>query len=265
MELWHSVVLGIIQGLAEFLPISSSGHLIIVSTMLQGRALSMSFEVALHVGTLLALLVYFWKDWIDLLQGSVLSLKEKKINPRSQLLINLIVGTVPAAIIGKLFEHQIEEFFSTRAILVCFPLIIVGILLWWVDRKAPVHRKMLEFKPIHGLLVGVAQACALFPGTSRSGATIIASRLMGLDRSEAARFSFLLGTPITAGAALLKADEILASIHLPEFYVGMLVSAVTGWLVIGFLMRYLRKYGFGVFAIYRVVLALVSIGILMSH
>lgn len=265
MELWHSVVLGIIQGLAEFLPISSSGHLIIVSTMLQGQPLSMALEVALHVGTLAALLIYFWRDWVDLLQGSLLTLKEKKLNPRSQMVINIIVGTIPAGIIGKLFEHQIEGFFSTRPILVCFPLIIVGLLLWWVDRKAKIHRKMMEFTPKHGFLVGLAQACALFPGTSRSGSTIIACRLLGLDRSDAARFSFLLGIPVMGGAALLKADEILASIHLPEFYVGMLVSAVTGWLVIGFLMRYLRTYGFGVFAVYRVVLALVSIGILMSH
>ncbi|WP_141736434.1 undecaprenyl-diphosphate phosphatase [Oligoflexus tunisiensis] len=265
MELWHSVILGIIQGLAEFLPISSSGHLIIVSTMLQGQPLPMSLEVALHVGTMVALLIYFWRDWLNLIQGSLLTVKEKKLNPNSQLVLNIIVGSIPAAVIGLVFEHQIETFFSTHPYLVCFPLVIVGILLWWVDRKASIHRKMLEFTPTHGFLVGIAQACALFPGTSRSGATIIACRLLGLDRSDAARFSFLLGTPVMGGAALLKADEILASIHLPEFYVGMLVSALTGWLVIGFLMRYLRKYGFGVFAIYRVILALVSIGILMSH
>lgn len=265
MELWHSVVLGIIQGLAEFLPISSSGHLIIVSTMLQGQPLPMSLEVALHVGTMVALLIYFWRDWLDLLQGSLQTVKEKKLNPRSQLLINIVVGTIPAAVIGLAFEHQIEHFFTARPYLVCFPLVIVGILLWWIDKKAPVHRKMLDFGPKQGFLVGVAQACALFPGTSRSGATIIASRLLGLDRSDAARFSFLLGTPAMAGAAVLKADEIIASIHLPEFYVGMIVSALTGWLVIGFLMRYLRTYGFGVFAIYRILLALVSIGILMSH
>jgi undecaprenyl-diphosphatase len=265
MELWHSVVLGIIQGLAEFLPISSSGHLIIVSTMLQGQPLSMNLEVALHVGTLAALLVYFWRDWIDLAQGSLQTVKEKKLNARSRLLLNLIIGTIPAAIVGKIFEHQIEEFFSTRPILVCIPLIFVGLLLWWVDRRMPVTRKLDSFTPKDGLIVGIAQTCALFPGTSRSGATILAGRLLGIDRSDAARFSFLLGTPITGGAALLKSKAILASIHLPEFYIGMLVSAVTGWLVIGFLMRYLRKYGFGVFAIYRIVLALVSVGILMSH
>ncbi len=265
MELTHSVILGIIQGFSEFLPISSSGHLIIVSTMLQGQPLSMSMEVALHVGTLVALLLFFWRDWIDLLQGSILTLKEKKINPRSQLVINIIVGTIPAGIVGKLFEHQIEAFFSAHPLYVCFPLVFVGILLWWIDKKSPVTTKMMDLTPKQGLIVGLAQACALFPGTSRSGATIIAGRWLGLDRNEAARFSFLLGTPAMAGAALLKSKEILASIQQPEFYVGIIVSGVVGWLVIGFLLRYLRTSGFAVFAIYRVVLALVSAGILMSH
>jgi len=265
MELSHSVILGVIQGLAEFLPISSSGHLIIVSTILQGKPLPLSFEVALHVGTLFALLLYFWKDWLDLFKGSVETLQQKKINPRSQMVLNIIVGTIPAAVVGKIFEHDIEAFFSTRPILVCIPLVFVGILLWWVDKKAPVTRKMTDFNLKDGFLVGIAQACALFPGTSRSGATIIASRLLGLDRSEAARFSFLLGTPIMGGAAILKSKEILASIHLPEFYVGMSVSALTGWIVIGFLMKYLRNYGFAVFAIYRVILAIVSIVLLQAH
>ncbi|MCX6127851.1 MAG: undecaprenyl-diphosphatase UppP [Proteobacteria bacterium] len=265
MDLSHSVILGVIQGLAEFLPISSSGHLIIISTIMNGQALPMSFEVALHVGTLGALLLYFWRDWWALALGCLSAVQKRQKNYQSRLFVNLVIGTIPAGIIGKLFEHQIESFFTEHPILICIPLVLVGILLWWVDKKAATSRKIDDFGARESFLVGVAQACALFPGTSRSGATIIAGRVLGLNRGDAARFSFLLGTPAMAGAALLKSKEILASIHQPVFYVGMSVSLVVGWLVIGFLLRFLRNNGFAWFAIYRVALAFVSAILLFSR
>lgn len=264
MEVWHAIVLGIIQGLSEFLPISSSGHLIIVSTILQGKPLSMSLDVALHVGTFVALLLYFWKDWWQMFLGNLSSIRERKWNTESKILSLILIGTIPAAVVGKLLVHEIEHFFGSHPYLVCIPLVVVGILLWWVDKVAPIRRELKDLKVKDGILIGLAQACALFPGTSRSGATIMAGRWLGLDRTSAARFSFLLGTPAMAGAALLKSQEILASIHLPEFYLGILTSAVVGFFVIAFFMRYLQTHGFGVFALYRIILAAVSLFLLMS-
>jgi undecaprenyl-diphosphatase len=261
MDIVHAWILGVIQGLTEFLPVSSSGHLIVFSWIMDGKPLPLAFNVALHIGTLSAILFYFWRDWLDLLQGNLAAMQQGKANAQSRLLGNILLGSVPAGIIGGLWEDEIEAFLHHPGI-VCITLISVGWLLWWVDRRSPVTQKMLELSPKQAFLIGVAQAVALIPGTSRSGATILCGRWLGLDRAEAARFSFMLGTPAMAGAALLKGKYILASIHQPEFWVGVISSAAVGYAAISFLLAFLRRYGFGVFAVYRTVLAILTLIVL---
>jgi len=245
----YAIILGIVQGISEFLPISSSGHLILAAKVFQ-KEMHLTLNVALHLGTLLAVIVYFLKDWRQLLWGSF----SKDPNPTSRnILFAIVVGTIPAGIIGIFFKDQIATIHNTQV--VCIMLILVGVLMWVVDRYASSSKGIGDISIRHGLLIGVAQAFALIPGTSRSGITILAGRLLKLDRESAARFSFMLGTPAMGGAALLEGSNIISHFAKPEFYLGMIVSFVVGWLTISFLLRFIRTHGLGVFAVYRILVA----------
>ena len=254
-----SAILGAIQGVTEFLPVSSSGHLILVSWIMNGKPLPLALNTALHFGTLIAVLIYFWRDWKNLLFGSISSIKNKEKNsPQTQLLLALIVGSIPAGVIGLSAKNSIESIFH-NPISTAFPLIIVGFLLWFVDQKYNKAKTIQNINLIDAFYIGIAQACALIPGVSRSGATITCSRFLLYDKESAAKFSFLLGTPAMAGAALLHYKDFLSSLNDPSFYVGILTSCVIGCLTIKFFLKFISNHGFLSFAIYRAILGILII------
>jgi undecaprenyl-diphosphatase len=265
------VVMGIVQGLGEFLPISSSAHLILVPWFFNWRGGvidSLTFDVALHLGTLVALLGYFWREWIELLRAvpgalmwALRRLRGAPTDPPTQseqLLSAIIIATIPGAVFGVLLDRLAES--SLRSpLLIAMTLAIMGVLLYLADHRRPQSKALDQISLRDALLIGLSQACALIPGVSRSGATITMGRWLKVDRVSAARFSFLMSAPITAAAVLFKLKDIL---RIPPgeanvFLIGVLVSAAVGALAIRFLLNYVRQIGFGGFAAYRVALALV--------
>lgn len=258
-EILYAIILGIIQGISEFLPISSSGHLIIYSSLSEGASLPLSLNVALHFGTLLAILIYFHKDWLKLLYGVDGYVRKRERSFESHTLLPaLVFGSIPAAIIGLSFKDQIESYFHSPAV-VAIPLIVVGILMVVCDKYYPSSKPLKNLSVKDGVIIGFAQAIALIPGTSRSGITITAGRVLNFSKVDAARFSFLLGTPAMAGAFLLEAKDILNYISNPVFYVGIISSFLVGLVTMKFLFKFLQKFGFLGFAIYRIIIAIIII------
>jgi undecaprenyl-diphosphatase len=257
---FQALFLGILQGLTEFLPISSSAHLILLPWFLRWNnplVDSLTFDVALHAGTLLAILWYFWRDWIDLIKGFLRILTRRRVeNFREWLIIYIVLATIPAAIFGFLLEKTIEGSFRNPA-LVAFPLAAVSFLMIYAEMRPHPSHPLERLTLKDSLLIGFAQALALLPGVSRSGITITTGLLRGYEREAATRFSFLLSTPAIAGAALLHFR------HLPKemasewqiFAVGFASSGIVGYLAIAFLLHYLRKHTLNVFAGYRLALA----------
>ncbi len=252
--MFEAIILGILQGLTEFIPVSSSAHLILAPWFFdwQGVVNTLSFDVALHFGTLIALLIFFRKDWIHLLS----TIKEK-----DNMLWKLAFGTIPAVIAGLLIRDWIEA--NRSPLLIAFTLCFVAILMIRSEKNYKDSERSGIEKVTYkdALFIGVAQACALIPGVSRSGITIVAGLSKKMKRGDAARFSFLLGTPAVAGASLLEGRHLLGaeSIEINIFIVGITVSAVVGYLVIKYLMLFLQKYSLRPFAYYRFFLAFVII------
>jgi undecaprenyl-diphosphatase len=259
MSPFQAAVLGAVQGLTEFLPISSSAHLYVIPTLLGWRYGGVAFDVALHWGTLLALLVAFGRDWWNLATSAVAGPAEARSEARSTW-AKLIVASVPAAVVGVLLEKHAEVWLRSLPLQAAM-LAIFGALLWWIDRVSPSGRAPRSPLALPGwgvcLTVGVAQSLALVPGVSRSGVTITAGRATGIGRVEAARLSFLLATPITFGAGLLELRHLSSDLPLSTLLIGVAVAALTGFLAIRGLLRWLARGGFGVFFAYRVLLALV--------
>lgn len=264
---WQAAVLGLLQGLSEFLPISSSAHLSLTPWVFNWPAPGLAFDVALHVGTLAAVLWYFRREWIDLARagmrivtgrGDFSSIEERRV-------ILIIVGTIPGAIGGLLLNDYAETVFRTPA-LTASALIVMGFLLWMVDRFARSDRALASFTIRDAIVVGVAQVAALVPGVSRSGATITAGRALGADRGSAAVFSFLLSMPITAAAAILKVPEAVSeSASVAPLIVGVVCAALSGWLAIGGLLRFLRLRGYAVFAYYRFALGAAILALVFAR
>jgi undecaprenyl-diphosphatase len=265
------VVMGVVQGLGEFLPISSSAHLILVPWLFgwQNDPVidSLTFAVALHIGTLIALVVYFWNDWLDLLRAvpgffkwAVHAARGDRTHKRTMsehILTSIIIATIPGAILGLLLDELAEN--ALRApLLIAVTLTVLGLLLYIADKRRPEAKDLGHISWRDSLLIGFAQACALIPGVSRSGATITMGRFLTFDRMAAARFSFLLSAPITAAAVVFKIPDILAipRNEIDVFVIGVLVSGAVGALAIGGLLSYIRRAGFGVFAAYRVALTI---------
>ncbi len=246
-----AVTLGLIQGLSEFLPISSSAHLILAPWFFGWPDPGLTFDVALHVGTLIAVVVYFWRDWIVLLRAA-----PRPRSPEGRLFWLLILGAIPGGIAGELLDNLAEQ--SLRSpLLIAGTLTVLGLGLFAADHWARRERELLDIGPVDAVLIGIAQALAIVPGVSRSGITITAARGRGIGRADAARFSFLLGCPIILGAALFKLRYLIGmpnAINGP-FLAGIATSAVVGMLSIGFMLRYLRNAGFGIFVVYRLLLA----------
>mgnify|MGYP001828186712 CR=1 FL=1 len=265
-EIVQAIVIGIVQGLTEFLPVSSSAHLIVLPRVLGWNdelINSSTFVVMLHMGTLAALLVYFWRDVLELLGAFVALLRERSFgaDPNRKLSLVLMVSIIPAALFGLAFEDFIDGFFYEAVIVIPFILLVGAALLWLAEFIGTRTRDLQHSDFGDGAIIGLAQMFALFPGISRSGITLAAGLARGLKRDAAARFAFLMGIPSVAGAGLWKARTIVSGeagdIDLAVLAAGVIAAAVSGWLAISFMLRYLRDHSTNIFIGYRVVAAVV--------
>lgn len=256
---WAAFMMGALQGITEFLPISSSAHLILLPWLFawDNELLhSLTFDVGLHVGTLAAVLFYFRDDLLNLVKATPQLLRGVR-NQQTQLIVAIVVGTLPAAVLGVLFEDVIEAYLRSP-IQIAVVLAIMGIVIAYADRVGQTHRELRQLGWRDAIWIGLAQACALVPGVSRSGATMSAARVLGFDRNAAARFAFLLSTPITLAAVAVKADDLLLiqGSDVVTMLVGVTTAAVVGVVVIDLLLSWIRRIGLGVFAYYRWVVAI---------
>ena len=269
MTNFQSVILGILQGLGEFLPISSSAHLALIPSFLGWEYQGLAYDVMLHGGTLLAVLLYFARDWYEILREAFIPLFRREGKSVFQVLKEnitekpdtagmlwlLVIATIPAGVFGVLLDDLAENAFRDPR-WIAANLVVFSVFIFLADRKAAHTRDERGLTLKHALLIGLAQCLALMPGASRSGMTIMAALFLGYTRPSAARFSFLLSTPVIGGAALLKAMKFsVADINMP-FILGIAASFITGLAVISFFMKWLKKHGLMPFLIYRVVLGL---------
>jgi undecaprenyl-diphosphatase len=271
MSVLQAIILGLTQGATEYAPVSSSGHLILVpwlfgwDTILANADLNKTFDVALHMGTLLGALVYFRDDIVRYLRAFVASVRARNIEDSDQRIAwALVVGTIPGVIVGAMLENVIQEDLS-QPWLIAVTLAVFGVVLWAVDRWARRDRPLDSIGVRTGLYLGVAQALALQPGVSRSGITMTAARAIGIEREASARFSFLLSLPVIAGAGAYKATDLAKNGfggYGSEFLWGFVASAISGYIVIAVLLRYLRNHGFAVFMWYRIALAALCLGLI---
>jgi undecaprenyl-diphosphatase len=258
MPLYQVLIYAIVQGITEFLPVSSSAHLEILPRIMGWTDPGLEFDIALHVGTLIAVLLYFAKDWIQIIgQAFGVSVGNDAELKRNRILLWLLVlGTIPIGIAGLLFKEQAENEWR-NLVLIGSMLVIIGVLMWVAERIGTHKRDISGITWLDSAIIGVSQALAVVPGTSRSGITIAAGLFRGLDRAAAARFSFLLSTPAIAGAALLPLLKLRKTGGIPEdmrmpFAVGIIVSAIVGCVVIAFFMRFLRARTLYPFIYYRI-------------
>jgi undecaprenyl-diphosphatase len=274
----QAALVGLLQGLTEFIPISSSAHLELVPWMAgwesDGLIGSLAFDVFLHLGTLVALLIYFARDWLRYLRAWLASLRERRIgaDPDRRVAWLLVVATIPAAIIGFALEGFIEEAFhgdnDTARLAIAGFLVVGATALWLADLLGRRQRELADLTPGRAVTIGVSQALALLPGISRSGATITAGLALGLTREAAARFSFLLAMPITFGAGLYGSRRLLTETHTGAEWlaigVGFVVAAVAGLAAIGFLLAWLRRRSVAVFSIYRIAFAVLIVALVVA-
>ena len=267
MPLEQALVLAVVQSLTEFLPISSTAHLALVPWLLGWRDPGLSFDIALHFGTLAALIGYFFRDWLRMLRAAFgsPSSADDELGGNRRLLWLLALATVPAALAGYLFQAQAETAWRSPYLMAGMLIAIAG-LMYVADRIGARSRGLATVSLADSLWVGCAQAVAIIPGTSRSGITISAGLLRGLDRPAAARFSFLLSTPALAGAALKAAWDLKRAGGIPPemqlpFAVGVLVSALTAWAVVAFFLRFLRTHTLRFFVYYRLFFGIIVIAL----
>ena len=269
LELLQVFILGVVQGIAEFLPISSSAHLIIfrdifnIGSFLIGDY-EMSFDIALHFGTLLAILVYFFKDFLNMIKdGFTKGVKTTD----GKILWYIVAATIPAAVVGLLFEDKIDELVRGNYVLICACLAIMGIIIYLADKNNKQTKTFKEMSLKDALIIGCSQVCALIPGFSRSGTTIAASRLLKMKREDAAKFSFFLSAPVVFGAVIIKVlkGEMLALITYNPlvFILGVTISFISGLLCIKFLLKYIKSHDYNIFMWYRLGIALVTLIVLL--
>jgi undecaprenyl-diphosphatase len=262
----QAIALGIIQGLSEFLPISSSAHLALAPWLFGWEDPGLAFDVALHLGTLVALLWYFRTEWAALVRAAFGIITTGRIEtPEKRRVIYLIIATIPGGIGGYLLQSQAESAFRSPQ-LIAIALIAMGIVLWLVDKLVDQRRVLGEMRWIDALLIGLSQVIALIPGVSRSGSTITTGRGLRFDRESAAEFSFLMSMPIIAAAIVFEGPRALAEGGLTnEIMSGVVASAISGWLAISILMRYVSRHSYGIFAFYRVALGLAILGVIHAR
>ena len=258
MSILQSIILGIIQGIAEFLPISSSAHLILIPYLLGWNESGLAFDVALHFGTMLAVLAVFFLEWWKLFIGAIKKVTKKKNSFENKMFWYLIIATIPGALAGFLLDDVIENVIRGKIYIIALALAIMGVLIYLGDKWATHHyKKETEFKDIslkQAFIVGISQAFAVIPGFSRSGTTILAGRLLGIKKEAITKFTFLLSVPIICGATILKVGDLAIT---KEVIIGIVTSFIVGVLTIKFLLSYIKKHDFSVFAFYRVILAII--------
>lgn len=246
MSVFQAFVLGLVQGLGEFLPISSSAHLILVPWLFHWQDPGLAFDVALHLGTLLAVICFFWQDWLILLQQGL----GRRNSHEGHMFWFLVAATIPGGIIGYVFEKYAEEQLRNPR-LIGVMLIIMGIILYLADKLVAKRKRIWDMNFKDAMWIGISQAFAIIPGVSRSGVTMTAGRMRGLTREATARFSFLLSTPIILGAGIKEIHKINPAEINTAFVVGILTSAVVGFIAIKFLLKYLTEKSFSLFVWYR--------------
>ncbi len=267
MPILQVIVLGVIQGLTEFLPVSSTAHLYLTSWLLGWQTEALDFDIMLHIGTLVALLLYFFRDWIQII-GQAFGLRaghDNELRLNHMLFWLLVIGSVPIGIVGFLFNKQAETTWRTPWVMGVM-LIAVGILMYMAENASRKARDLASVNAPDAIVIGVAQALAVVPGTSRSGISISAGLFRNLSSQTAARFSFLLSAPAIGGAAakalwdMHKTHQLHAVLETP-FLVGVGVSAVTGCLVIGWFMFYLRRSSLRPFVYYRIIFGIIVLAL----
>ncbi|MGB0036722.1 MAG: undecaprenyl-diphosphatase UppP [Candidatus Acidiferrales bacterium] len=268
MLLWQAIVLAIVQGLTEFLPISSSAHLIVIPNLFHWPDPGLAFDVALHAGTLLAVLLYFLREWIQLTLCGLgfhypRRASEQMVIQNQRMFWYLVAGTVPGGLVGYFFEHRIEESLRSPVPIAC-ATILIALVMWYAEYVARLDRHLQQVSLGDSLAIGTAQALALFPGVSRSGITITAGLFRGMTREAAARFSFLLSTPLIAGAAAKELPKLIhmhkaGSLDMPlsHLAISVAVSAIVGYLVIAFFLQYLQTRTLKIFIYYRILFGIV--------
>lgn len=276
VTLAQAIILGIVQGITEFLPISSTGHLVLIPRLAHWNDPGLTFDAALHVGTLVALLLYFRQDWADIILSGVGRPQRKTGEARSPrwLLWGLLIASVPAGVFGLLWDKKFEAMLAdpqlnkTMMLVVAGAMFTMAFVLHAADKFGSKRRSINQTGLADWLVIGFAQAIALIPGVSRSGITISAGLFRNLDRDSAARFAFLLSTPVFLGVAALKLKKIMhggiPALERAPFAAGMITSAVVGYLVIAFLLSYVRRHNMNVFVVYRIILGLAILGLLAS-
>ena len=251
MTIIQAIILGVVQGLTELLPISSSAHLFLIPWALDWN-IPEYFDVALHAGTLLAIGIFFFKDWIELIVGGYKLAIKKEKSFEGKMFWYIVAATIPGGIIGFLLDHFAEDILS-QPLIIGIALMVMGIILYLVDKnaKSETEYKNLSFKQT--FIIGVSQALAFIPGVSRSGITMTTGRFLGVKREAVAKYSFMLSAPIVLGATIFKIKDFVFNI---PFFAGVFISFVVGIFVIKFLLEYLKKGSFKIFAIYRVIIGL---------
>jgi undecaprenyl-diphosphatase len=269
MSIFHAIILGLIQGLGEFLPISSSGHLVIAPWLLNFPDPGLAFDVALHFGTLIAVVLYFWKDFIKIISSSLspspvngrrwLESRQgrktdegKNIEYSPTIFWLLVIATIPGAIFGYFLEDYAETVFRSP-LLIAGTLSVVGLILYLADKYAQHKKNINEITKKDSLLIGLSQAVAIIPGVSRSGATITTGLFLGLNRESAARFSFLLSAPIIFGATILKIKDLFSA-GTPEI-IAIITAALSGYFAISWMLKFISRVSYKVFFWYRLALA----------
>lgn len=268
MDYIQAVTLGVVQGLTEFLPISSTAHLTLVPWLLKWQDPGLTFDVALHIGTLVAVVFYFRTDLLHMFTAWLRSFAHRdRSDPYQNLSWMVIWGSIPAVIAGLVLDDYVAGVFRSPYVISAM-LIVVGVLIFIAERVAKPVRTWQEMTLKDAIFIGFAQACALIPGTSRSGSTIMMGLFLGLQRADAARFSFLLGFPVILGSTIFKLKGINSDPALfamiPYMLVGVAASALSGYVCIAYLMKFLQTQTMTVFVVYRIALGFVIIGLIMN-
>lgn len=267
IDIIHAIILGIVQGLTEFLPVSSSAHLNLFPWVFKWEEISESFDVALHLGTLLAIVIFFYKDWINLIKGGYNQVVKKKKSLDGKIFWYIVFATIPAGILSlildKISEKIIGNNLDTKMLIIAITLIVMGIILYIVDKKSEskVNYEKITFR--QSMIVGISQAiAAAFPGVSRSGITMTVARAVNIDRESAAKYSFMLAAPITLAAVIFDITDF--TFGLP-FIAGVIASFLVGIVIIKFLLNYLKKGSFKIFAIYRIIIGIIVIALFFTR
>jgi undecaprenyl-diphosphatase len=268
MPLYQALVLALVQAFTEFLPVSSTAHLTLFPWLLGWQDPGLAFDVALHAGTLVAVLLYFFKDWLTLVLCGVglrypANAPPEEVAQRKKLFWYMVIGTIPGGLLGALFERKIEDHFRTPYV-IATSMIAIALVMWWADSKSRLTRPLEQSNVGDAVTIGTAQALALCPGVSRSGITITAGLFRGFTREAATRFSFLLSTPLIAGAVVSHLPKLIKlhksggmDLPLSTLLISILVSGVAGYFVIAFFLRYLQTHTLKVFVFYRLLFGII--------